>query len=217
MDPFLARWRELFADALGPLKVPRHPLLLARFGLVGLPATTWLVRWLFRGDRAPALFGGVAAHATLPLCQPPSAAFGMILGLAAHAVGWPVPRGGSASITRALIFYFRSLGGELETGAPVTSLDELPPVRVVMLDLTPRQLTRLGGTDFSRLYRTQLEHFQPGLGTFKVDWALDAPIPWQASDTRMAGTVHVGGTLEEMDANRNTNGEASRQIGPLCW
>jgi phytoene dehydrogenase-like protein len=202
MDPFVSKRQALFADALGPLKLPRHPLLLARFGLVAFPATTWLVRALFRGVRAPALFGGIAAHATLPLGSPPSAAFGMILGIAGHSVGWPIPRGGSVSITRALISYFRSLGGELQTGKPVSSLDELPPARAVILDLTPRQILRLGGTQFSPLYRLQLEHFQYGLGTFKVDWALDAPIPWQASEARQTATVHLGGTLDEMNSNR---------------
>ena len=203
MDPFVERRRELFDDALGPLKWPRHPLLLARFGLAALPATTWLTRVLFRGVRAPALFGGIAAHATLPLRSPPSAAFGMILGIAGHSVGWPIPRGGSASITRALLSYFRSLGGDLETGRPVASIDELPAsARAVILDLTPRQLLRLGGTDFSPLYRLQLEHFLYGLGTFKVDWALDAPIPWQAREALSTATVHLGGTLDEMDRNR---------------
>src|SRR5690348_8428211 len=133
MDPFLSRWQELFADALGPLKVPRHPLVLARFGLVAFPAATWLTRLLFRGNRAPALFGGMAAHATLQLKDPPSAAFGMILGLAGHAVGWPLPRGGSGNITRALISCFRSLGGELRTGAAVTSLEEFSSARAVLL------------------------------------------------------------------------------------
>ncbi|MBV8714407.1 MAG: NAD(P)/FAD-dependent oxidoreductase [Chloroflexi bacterium] len=202
MDPFVLKREALFADALGPLKVPRHPLLLARFGLVGFPATTWLMRSLFRGVRAPALFAGIAAHATLPLRAPPSAAFGMILGIAGHSVGWPIPRGGSVSITRALISYFRSLGGELQTGRVVSSLDELPAARAIILDLTPRQILRLDGTRFSPFYRMQLEHFQYGLGTFKVDWALDAPIPWQAPEARLAATVHLGGTLEEIDGNR---------------
>lgn len=202
MDPFVQRRRELFADALGPLKVPRHPLLLARFGLAALPATTWLVRTWFRGVRAPALFAGIAAHATLPLRSPPSAAFGMILSIAGHSVGWPIPRGGSGNLTRALISYFRSLGGELQLNAPVSSLDELPPSRVVLLDLTARQMLRLDGTRFSPLYRWQLEHFQYGLGTFKVDWALDAPIPWQAPEARQSATVHLGGTLDEIDRAR---------------
>lgn len=202
MDPFVSRRVQLFADALGPLKMPRHPLLLAGFGLRAFPATTWLTRWLFHGVRAPALFAGMAAHATLPLRSPPSAAFGMVLGIAAHSVGWPIPRGGSVSITRALLAYFRSIGGELQTSAPVSSLGELPAARVILLDLTPRQLLRLGGTDFSSLYRLQLEHFQYGLGTFKVDWALDAPIPWAAPEARLSATVHLGGTLEEINRSR---------------
>lgn len=202
MDPFVRRWEQLFADALAPLKVPRHPLLLARFGLVALPATTWLTRRVFRHARARALFAGMAAHATLPLNRPPSAAFGMILGIAGHAVGWPIPRGGSASITRALVSYFRSLGGDLLTSAPVTSLDDLPPSRAVMLDLTPRQILKLGATDLPAHYRQQLEHYQYGLGTFKVDWALDAPIPWRAPEAATAATVHLGGTLDEIHAGR---------------
>jgi phytoene dehydrogenase-like protein len=202
MNPFVRRWEDLFCDALGPLKVPRHPVLLARFGLAAFPATTWLTRLLFRGERARALFAGISAHATVPLRRPPSAAFGMILGVAGHAVGWPIPRGGSASITRALVSYFQSLGGELVTGAPVTSLDELPPSRAVVLDLTARQVLRLGATDLPPLYRAQLERFQLGLGTFKVDWALDAPIPWRAPQARLTATVHLGGTLDEMDHGR---------------
>jgi phytoene dehydrogenase-like protein len=202
MAPFVARWQELFADALGPLKVPRHPLLLGRFGLAALPPTTWLTRRVFRDSRARALFGGIAAHATLSLRRPPSAAFGMVLSIAGHAVGWPIPRGGSAAITRALVAYFRSLGGQLETGAMVTSLDELPAARAVLLDLTPRQILRLGGTDLGRSYRAHLERYQYGLGTFKLDWALDAPLPWRAAQVRRAATVHLGGTLDEIDLSR---------------
>jgi phytoene dehydrogenase-like protein len=202
MDPFVRRWRELFADVLGPLKFPRHPVLLARFGLAAFPAATWLARTRFRQSRAQALFGGMAAHATLSLRDPPSAAFGMVLGVAGHAVGWPIPRGGSASITRALVAYYRSLGGELRTGARVTSLEDLPSARAMLLDLTPRQILDLQGTRLSRVYRTQLEHFQYGLGTFKVDWALEEPVPWRAAAATRAATVHLGGTLEEIDRSR---------------
>jgi phytoene dehydrogenase-like protein len=203
MDPFISRWQALFGDALGPLKVPRAPRLLARFGLAALPAATWLARRRFRGPRAAALFGGLAAHATLPLRDPPSAAFGLILGIAGHAVGWPVPRGGSAAITRALISYFRSLGGELQTELPVLSLDEFPAARAILLDLTPRQILRLEGTRFSTLYRLQLARFQYGLGTFKVDWALDGPIPWRAPEANRTATLHLGGTLDELDQSRD--------------
>jgi phytoene dehydrogenase-like protein len=202
MAPFVGRWQDTLQDALGPLKVPRHPLLLARFGLAALPATTWLAHRLFRGQRARSLFAGISAHATLPLDRSPSAAFGLILGLAAHAVGWPIPRGGSASITRALVAYLRSLGGELETAAPVLSLDDLPPSRAVLLDLTPRQILRLQGSGLPQQYREQLEGFQYGLGTFKVDYALDGPIPWRAAEVRHAATVHLGGTLEEIHDGR---------------
>ena len=202
MDPFVARWPQLFADTLGPLKPPRHPLLLAHFGLVALPPALLLMRMLFKFERASALFGGIASHATLPLGQPPSAAFGMVLGIAGHAVGWPIPRGGSASITRALISYYRSLGGALETGQPVLSLDELPPARAVLLDMTPRQILRLGATDITSAYRAQLERFQYGLGTFKVDWALEAPIPWTAPQSSLSATVHLGGRLEEINDGR---------------
>ncbi|MDQ6670369.1 MAG: NAD(P)/FAD-dependent oxidoreductase [Chloroflexota bacterium] len=213
MDPFVSRWQHLFADALGPLKLPRHPMLLARFGLAGLPPTTWLTRRLFRQARTRALFAGIAAHATLPLSRPPSAAFGMVLGIAGHAVGWPIPRGGSASFARALVAYFRSLGGDLLTGAPVVALDELPASRAVLLDLTPRQILKLGATDLPLSYRAQLERYQYGLGTFKVDWALDAPIPWRAPEVRTAATVHLGGTLEEIERGRTSewSGEPAEQ------
>ena len=202
MDPFVNRWQPLFGDVLGPLKIPHHPLLLARFGLAAFPAATWLARRLFRHAGARALFVGMAAHATLPLRSPPSAAFGMMLGVAGHAVGWPIPRGGSASITRALVSYYRSLGGELRTNSLVESLEDLPPARVVLLDLTPRQILRLHGTRLSALYRAQLARFQYGLGTYKLDWALEQPIPWQSEDASRAATVHLGGSLEEIDAGR---------------
>jgi phytoene dehydrogenase-like protein len=202
MGPFVRSWQYLLADALGPLKVPRHPLLLARFGLVALLATTWLTRRAFREGRTRALFAGMAAHATLPLDRPPSAAFGMILGLTGHAVGWPIARGGSAAITRALVAYFRSLRGELQTGAPVTALDALPRARAILLDLTPRQILELGGTELPKAYRDELGRYQYGLGTFKVDFALDAPIPWRAPEISRSATVHLGGTFDEIHSGR---------------
>ncbi|HEX9107302.1 MAG TPA: NAD(P)/FAD-dependent oxidoreductase [Longimicrobiales bacterium] len=198
----MARWGDLFTDVLGPLKLPRHPLLLATFATRGLAATTWLARRWFRQAPARALLAGISAHATLPLRQPPSAAVGVLLGIAGHTVGWPLPRGGAASITGALVSYFGSLGGELLTGAPVESLDDLPPVRAILLDLTPRQILRLSGRHLSPWYRQQLQGFRYGLGTFKVDWALDSPIPWRAPEARRAATVHLGGTLEELDHGR---------------
>jgi phytoene dehydrogenase-like protein len=200
--PFVRRCEPLFADVLGPLKVPRHPALTARFGLAALCSTTFLTKRVFRGERARALFGGIAGHATLPLGSSPSAAFGMVLGIAGHAYGWPLARGGSALITRALVSYLRSLGGEVRTGAPVSSLDDLPSAQVILLDLTPRQILSLGCTNLPARYRAQLENYQYGLGTFKVDWALAEPIPWRDPQVRRAATVHLGGTLREIEQSR---------------
>jgi phytoene dehydrogenase-like protein len=202
MDPFVSRWQHLAPEILGPLRPPRHPLLLGRFGLLALWPATWLARLAFRGARARALFTGMAAHATLPLGQPPSGAFGLVLGIAGHAVGWPLPRGGAGSITQALTSYLRSLGGTIETDAPVESLDDLPAARAVLLDLTPSQIVRVAGPRLPAGYRRELSRFQYGLGTFKADWALDGPIPWRAGEAARAGTVHLGGTLEEIDAGR---------------
>jgi phytoene dehydrogenase-like protein len=203
MDPFVPRWRALFGEFLGPmLHLPRHPLLLAGFGALALLPTTWLARALFREERASGLFAGIAAHATLPLRRPPSAAFGLMLSVAGHAVGWPIARGGSGAIASALVAMLRALGGDVVTGATVASLDELPPARAVLLDLTPRQVLRVAGARLPDSYRGQLERYEYGLGTFKLDWALDAPIPWRAAACARAATVHLGGTLSEMDAGR---------------
>jgi phytoene dehydrogenase-like protein len=201
MAPLVARWRQLYADALGPLHLPGSPFLLAGFGGLALWPTTWLTR-LFRTDRARALFAGIAAHATVRLDRPPSAAFGFVLGVAGHAVGWPIARGGSGGITAALVAYLRALGGELVTGTMVRSLAELPPARALLLDLTVPQVLRLGGLRLPARYRCQLERFQPGLGTFKVDWALDAPIPWRADACRRAATVHLGSYAEIVAGRR---------------
>jgi phytoene dehydrogenase-like protein len=204
LGPFVARWQQLAPDILGPLRPPRHPLLLARFGMLGLLPAAWLAHGAFRGARARALFVGLAGHATLPLGHPPSGAFGLVLGATGHAVGWPLPRGGSGSLAEALTSCLRALGGELQTDAPVDSLSDLPAARAVLLDLTPRQILRIAGAELPPGYRRQLERYEYGLGTFKVDWALDAPIPWRAAEIARAGTVHLGGTLEEIEAGRRS-------------
>jgi phytoene dehydrogenase-like protein len=198
MRPLVDGWADVFREALAPLHVPRRPLSLARFGLRGLLAATWLARALFRTPQPRALFGGIAAHATLPLDQPPSAAIGLVLGVAGHAVGWPIPRGGSGALGHALLSYLRSLGGEVVTGRRVESLDELPPARLVFLDVTARQALQLMGDRLPPLYRRQLRRFRYGLGTFKMDWVLDGPIPWRSVECSRAATVHLGGALEEI-------------------
>jgi phytoene dehydrogenase-like protein len=207
-----ARWRRLFAplvrdaeplleDVLAPVHLPTHPLALARFGArAALPATA-LARLSFRGAKARGLFAGLSAHSMLRLDRPPSAAFGLMLGLLAHAVGWPFPQGGSQRLSDALASYLRSVGGEVETGRRVESLAELGETRPVLLDVTPRGLLELAGDRLPALYRSRLEGYRYGPGVFKLDWALDGPIPWQAEACARAATVHLGATLEEIAAS----------------
>lgn len=201
MDPLVERWDALFRDALAPLHVPRHPLLLARFGRRALRSARGLARSWFAGERARALFAGMAAHALEPLTWAPTAAIGVVLGVAGHAVGWPVPRGGSQRIADALAAVLRRHGGEIHTAAPVGALHELPRAAAVLLDLTPRQVLRVAGDRLPARYRTTLARYRYGPGIFKVDWALASPIPWTAKDCARAGTVHLGGTLAEMEAS----------------
>jgi phytoene dehydrogenase-like protein len=207
-----ARWRRLFAplareteplleDVLAPLHVPTHPLLLARFGPRAMLPAAALARLSFRGAKARGLFAGLAAHSMLPLERPPSAAFGLMLGLLAHSVGWPFPRGGSQRISDALASYLRSLGGEIETGRHVESLAELGEPCRVLLDVTPRGLLALAGDHLPARYRRRLERYRYGPGVFKLDWALDGPIPWRAEGCARAATVHLGATLEEIAAS----------------
>jgi phytoene dehydrogenase-like protein len=200
MEPFVRAWPGLVGDLLAPLRLPRHPVALAGFGLQALRSARGLAEARFAGEPARALFAGIAAHSMLPLETPLSAAVGLVLGAAGHAVGWPLPRGGSQSIADALASLLRSLGGEIVTGAPVTTLDDLPAARAVLLDVTPRQLLRLGGHLLPPGYRRSLARYRYGMGVFKIDLALDGPIPWAATACARAGTVHLGGTLGEIAA-----------------
>lgn len=199
--PLVDGWPALMTSILGPIiRPPRHPLLLARFGLPALLPAKALARLAFREEPARALFGGMAAHAMIPLGRALSASFGLVLGTLAHAVGWPVAVGGSGRIADALEAEARSLGVEIVVDHPVRSLDDLPPARSVLLDLTPRQVVAIAGDRLPSGYRRQLEGFRYGPGVFKVDWALDGPIPWRDPATARAATVHLGGTLRELIA-----------------
>jgi phytoene dehydrogenase-like protein len=199
MKPLVDQWENLFEDALGPLvHVPKHPLLLARFGVHGLLPATTLLKFKFKTEKPRALLGGVAAHTNLPLTYTSSAAVGLVLATAGHAVGWPIARGGSGKIAEALIDYFKSLGGEIETDAPVESLNDLPEREFTFLDVTPKQALKIVGDRFPKMFRRKLSRFRYGSGVFKMDWALSAPVPWTSSDCKLAATVHVGGTLEQM-------------------
>jgi phytoene dehydrogenase-like protein len=185
-------------EILAPIRsVPRHPLAMARFGLEGLPPATVVAR-SFRTEEAQGLFAGVAAHSMLPLNAPVTSAFGLLLTMAAHTVGWPVVEGGSARLAGALLDELAGLGGEVETGRWVRSLDELPAARAVLLDVTPRQLIALAGDRLSGAHLAALRRFRYGPGVCKVDFALGGPVPWAAPACREAGTVHLGGTLAEV-------------------
>ncbi len=201
MAPWAELWDTLADDLLRPPHLPRRPLLLARFGALGVRSARSLACRRFRGERARALLAGLAAHSCLPLERAGTAAFALVLGALGHAVGWPVARGGSQRLTDALVACLRGLGGRVVLDSPVESLDELPPAAVALLDVTPRQLLRMAGARLPTRYRRQLARYRYGPGAFKVDWALDGPIPWRAAACGRAGTVHVGGTLEEIAAS----------------
>ena len=200
MGPLVAHWDKLVVDLLGPLRLPKHPLLLARFGLKAVRSADGLARGLFVGERARALLAGTAAHSMLPLERPGSAAFGLVLGGSAHASGWPLSRGGAQKLSDALASYLGALGGEIVTGHHVASVDDLPSARAVLLDVTPRQVLSIAGHRLPSGYRRRLEGYRYGPGVFKMDWALDGPIPWKAAECARAGTVHLGGTMAEIAA-----------------
>lgn len=200
LDPLVKDWPLLAPQILGPLRFPSHPVVMARFGLVGLPSVTMLAR-RFQTMQARGLLAGMAAHAMQPLTNLSTAAVSLLFLLTGHGKGWPMPRGGAATIATALSAYFQELGGVIQTGTPVTSLSQLPPSKALLLDLTPRQLLQLGGHRWSSLYAWQLQRYRYGMGVFKIDWALADPIPFSALGCRQAGTVHLGNTFEEIAAS----------------
>jgi phytoene dehydrogenase-like protein len=200
MNPLAEDARRIQALLAGSPQVPRHPLALASAGVRSLGSARGFAEAAFDGERARALFAGNAAHSFLALETRPSALFGVVLGTLGHAFGWPLPKGGSQSIADALASYLLSVGGEIFTGVRIGSVDEVPETRTVLFDVTPRQLLDIAGEHFTERYRGALKRYRYGPGVFKVDLALDGPIPWKAEDCLRAGTVHLGGTLEEIAA-----------------
>ncbi len=199
-EPLMRDWPRVLPQLLGPVvSPPRHPLAMARFGVHALQPATLLAR-RFETDEAAALFGGCAAHAILPLTRPLTAAFGLMLAGSAHADGWPVAAGGSQAVADALAARLAELGGEVRTGTFVRSLADLPPHRIAMFDTNPAQLSSIAGDALPSRYRRRLERFHHGPGAFKIDYALDGPVPWDNDDCRRAGTVHLIGTLAELRA-----------------
>ncbi|MDB5308683.1 MAG: NAD(P)/FAD-dependent oxidoreductase [Gemmataceae bacterium] len=200
MLPLVRNAASLFADLVGPFRIPRHPLLAMRFGWPAIRSGRGLAEAYFKTDHGRALWAGLAAHAVLPLDRRPGAAIALMLAVAGHAHGWPLVTGGAQRLSDALASYFRSLGGEIQTGRWVKSVDELPPAKAILLDVTPRQVVALAGHRLPRGYTRRLGKYRYGPGIFKVDWALSGPVPWTAPGCRTAGTLHLGGNLGEVVA-----------------
>lgn len=213
MRPLAEKWDSLAGDLLAPIRWPKHPLQLARFGTRALQSGLSLANRSFHGDAARALFAGNCAHSMMPLEHSITGSFGIILAASAHAVGWPSPKGGAQRLADALASYLQSLGGHIVTGIEVESLDQLPPAKAVLCDITPRQLLKIAGSKLPANYRRQLERYRYGPGAFKIDWALSAPIPWRHPQCLRAGTVHIGGTIAEIASSERDiwNGRPSEK------
>lgn len=220
MKPFAAVAGKVFDDILRPIAAlppPKHPITLARFGLLGLQSAVRLAS-RFRTAHARALLAGSAAHSFLPLEHTGSASFGLALILAGHATGWPAAKGGSVAIVGAMAGYLRSLGGDIRTGHMIRSMSDVPESRAVLFDVTPRQLADIAGDELPARYVRKLRRFRYGPGAFKVDWALDGPIPWKNAECARSATVHVGGTLEEIAAHERAvfHGRMTERPFVLC-
>jgi phytoene dehydrogenase-like protein len=211
MSPLAARADELLYELLGPLRLPRSPLLLAKFGLLGLGSLAGFARRHFSSEAAHALLAGMGAHAMQPLDAPATASFGLVLALAGHRAGWPVARGGSQAITRALVSIFEGSGGELLLGHAVQSYADLPEAKAYLFDVTPRQLLHIAGTQLPLSYRQRLLRYRYGPGVYKMDWALSGPVPWQDARCAQAATVHLSGTLQDV-----TEAEAAPHRGEIA-
>lgn len=199
IQPIVNDWPSIAADVLGPLHYPKHPFAMAHFGLKALRSATSLAG-NFKTERAKGFFAGMAAHAMQPLTNLSSAAAALVLLATGHLKGWPIPKGGSQQIGNALASYFISLGGKIETNTYIQTLDQLPSSHAVLFDITPKQLLQIAGHRFSNIYKWQLQRYRYGMGVFKVDWALDGPIPFKSDACKHAGTVHIGNTLAEIVA-----------------
>ena len=200
IQPLVSNWPQIVDDALGPLHFPKHPINMARFGLKALRSAKHLSKH-FRSKHARGLWAGMSAHSILPLSKVTTSAIGLVLMTAAHMYGWPIPKGGSAAIANALASYFVSIGGTIQTNFYVNSLDQLPSSRAIIFDLSPKQLIEIAGHKFSSFYKWQLKRYRYGSGVFKIDWALNEPIPFISTECRQAGTIHLGNTFEEIEAS----------------
>jgi phytoene dehydrogenase-like protein len=182
---------------LGPLSFPKHPLDLARFGINAITSSTYLAK-RFKTEEAKGLFAGMAAHSIQPLSNVATSAIALVLMANGHLKGWPIPRGGSINIAKALASYFTAIGGKIETNTYISSFEQLPSAHAVLFDVTPKQLLLIAGHKLSAFYKWQMKRYRYGMGVFKIDWALDDAIPFKAAEAGEAGTVHIGGTLGKL-------------------
>lgn len=209
ITPFIDSWDELLTDIMAPFSpIPNNPILMARFGLKALRSANGFAK-RYKTEKARAIFAGLAAHGIMPFDGTATAAIGLVLGTAVHTVGWPYPKGGSHAITKAMADYFKSLGGKIETGIEITNVDELPKSSAILFNNTPQQILEIAGQNLLPSYIKKLHNYKYGQGVFKLDFALSDPIPWNDEVCQKAGTVHVGGTLEEIAASekQSANGK----------
>lgn len=215
-EPFARHWQQLAEETLQPVfHMPRHPFLMAHFGALALMSAHLLAETFFKDYRTRGLFAGIAAHSFLPLHAPLSASGGVMLASAGHAVGWPMPRGGAQSISNALASYLTAIGGVVHTRSPINSLEEFSPHTLLLCDVSPRQLLSITGKRLTASFQRSLDSFKPGPGTFKIDFALSEPIPWKAADCQRAGTVHLGGTLEEIAQSEEATAQGQHAERPF--
>ncbi len=215
MQPWVNQWPALVGDAMAPPGFPEHPILMARFALEALRSAESLALTRFQGSHARALFAGLAAHSVYPLDKTPTAAIGFMLGIAAHAVGWPMPKGGAQSLSNALAQHLRSLGGTIQTNTEVTCMDDIHTDGPIVFELAPTQLADIAGDALPDSYRDKLLRFQYGPGVCKVDFALDGPIPWRDAEVARAGTVHLGGSLTEISVGEQAIWEGHHAQQPF--
>jgi phytoene dehydrogenase-like protein len=214
IGPIVKDWPLIVDDMLGPFHFPGHPFAMASFGLKAIPSALAIAK-RFKTIHAKGLWAGMAAHSIQPLSNLTTSAIGLVLMSAAHLKGWPIPKGGSSGIANALAAYFISLGGKIETNVPVKSLQQVPSSKTVLFDVTPKQLLQIAGHKFSSLYEWQLKRYRYGMGVFKIDWALDAAIPFVSEKCRRAGTIHLGNTLEEIAHSEKATSDGAHPGRPF--
>jgi phytoene dehydrogenase-like protein len=208
-------WPSIASDVLGPLRFPHHPMAMINFGTKALLSAETLSRKYFQGEKAKSLFAGMAAHSTLPFSKMASAAAGLTLMIQGHRKGWPMIKGGSQQLANAMGAYFVSLGGQIQTGLKVEKLRDLPIARAVILDMSPGQALGIAGNHFSSSYQSKMKRYRYGMGVFKIDWALDAPIPFTAGYCKGAGTIHLGNSFDEIAANEQSTADGIHPEKPF--